>query len=48
MLRMMLEYHNKETAIVIVTHDMDRAKQCDRMIRLEAGKILSQSKTASI
>lgn len=40
MLKMIFDYKNEETTIVIVTHDMDIAKQCDRMIQLEDGKIL--------
>lgn len=40
MLKMIFDYKKEETTIVIVTHDMDIAKQCDRMIQLEDGKIL--------
>ena len=34
--------HEKGHTIVIVTHDMDIAKQCDRMIELADGGIVTQ------
>jgi putative ABC transport system ATP-binding protein len=37
------ELHESGMTVIIVTHDMKVAKQCDRIIRIEDGKIIENS-----
>jgi putative ABC transport system ATP-binding protein len=37
------ELHDSGMTVIIVTHDMKVAKQCDRIIRIEDGKIIENS-----
>lgn len=36
--------HIKKLTILLVTHDLDIAKQCDQVIEMSGGKIISQTK----
>lgn len=39
--------HNSATTLVLVTHDMVIAQRCERILSLDAGKLISDSKVAS-
>jgi len=34
--------------LVLVTHDLELAKQCQRIIRLKSGAVLSDEKTQTV
>lgn len=40
MLKLMLGFQKKGTTVIMVTHDMEAANVCGRIVRLEDGKIL--------
>lgn len=41
-LKLFKELNNQGHTIIIVTHDMDVASKCDRIIKMSDGKIINQ------
>jgi putative ABC transport system ATP-binding protein len=39
--------HNSSTTLVLVTHDNTIAERCDRIIGLDAGRLISDEKAAA-
>jgi putative ABC transport system ATP-binding protein len=37
---------NSATTLVLVTHDQSLAERCDRIIRLDAGKLVDDTRAA--